>query len=128
MTSTEIKQALQEKSKFEFLVSPSKTLAFTYDNDKYYDTNDGMQSEITEDKLDKILYGLSSGSSTTKIKQALRQNKQLQIFIPAQAMSFLYAKNRYSYKVNGIEVGITEEQLDGMLLRLPSNVCAVGIK
>jgi len=126
MNSTEIKQTLQEKGKFEFLISPPKTLAFTYDNGKYYDTKDNMQSEITEDKLDKILYELSSGSSTAKIKQTLRQNKQLQISFPAQTMSFLYAKSRYSYKVNEFEVGITKKQLDELLSKLPSNTGAVG--
>ncbi len=40
------------------------------------------------------------------------------------AEEFLLLKNegRYSFRVNGLQVGITEKQLQGMIEKLPANV------
>lgn len=34
----------------------------------------------------------------------------------------LKCDGRYSYRVNGVEVGITEKQLDSIISRLPNNI------
>jgi hypothetical protein len=67
--------------------------------------------------------------TSVEIKQTLQDKGKFEFQISQQkTMCLLHNKGRYSYKIQGFEIGITGEQLDGLLLRLPSNVGAVGTK
>lgn len=56
-----------------------------------------------------------------EIKKLLDESGKVKINTNAKEFLLLKKRERYSYSVNGVRVGITEKQLQGMIERMPAN-------
>lgn len=69
---------------------------------------------------------MTNSSNEFNIKKLLDKVGKAHIETKNGRLTLFKNDGRYSYSVNGIEVGITEKQLQAMIEKLPVNIGLMG--